>query len=61
LHRSVVDKDVNLSKLMGGLTHKFGRIRTTEIAAEDCYFTAFMFRLYFGGHVSERCLIARNE
>ena len=61
LNRGVVDQDVDPSGLIRGLTHMLRRIRITEIAAERHYFTVGVFRLYLGGNVGERNLIARDE
>jgi hypothetical protein len=61
LYRSVVDKNVDPSELIGGLAHTSRSIRITEIAAKRRHFTARVFQLYLGGDVSECHLIARDE
>jgi hypothetical protein len=61
LNCSVVEKNVDVSELMGGLAHTLRRIRISEVAAEGRYLTARVFKLYLDGNVSERRFIARNE
>jgi hypothetical protein len=61
LNCCVVDKDVYLSKLLGGLAHTVRRTRIKKVAAEGRNSTVRISQLYLDGNVSERHLIARNE